>query len=96
MACAQVGTGRRVGEQQERVWARTKPVAGLTRYMALHNRHDTIEAVFCDIVLQVQDGIAENLQSKAKSAKLQLGARASPPTFFDAVCFPRHALTLTR
>ena len=73
---AQIGVGRRVGEQTEALWARIKPVAGLVRYMAQHRRHDTLEGVLHDITCQVQEDFPKLMETLVKHASQQLGACA--------------------
>jgi len=67
----QKGTGWTVGEQTEQLWALTKAIGGLVRYMTHAHRREVIEGLLALITEDKSWGLAAALQAKRKNMRIK-------------------------
>ena len=74
--CVQEGVGRRVGEQAEQYWAKTKPLALLARYMTHAHWWDSFNALAALLVYLQQRSQPILLRKKLEAIPGTIGTRA--------------------
>ena len=70
------GVGRRVGEQTESWWAKTKPYAKIARYMTFAHWWDGYNMLYHTLTRCKQIGLASTLESKLNKIDTKIGESA--------------------